>query len=91
MFDGIDCHKCTHFDKCVRECRSNCSGYEPKETEQTNYEWIHTLNTEQLAEWLAKHFICDGCDCDKQKQICGGSYYGCRMAFEKWLKEVHKE
>jgi RecJ-like exonuclease len=60
----------------------------------TNEEWIHTLNTEQLAEFLAdkcnevvetvlSDASCDICDIDND------DYWYRRADFVEWLKQPH--
>jgi len=58
------------------------------EKEQTNEEWLKSMNTEQLAEWLFEHADCMRCECNKN--ICHDGYDCCKLAFWEWLKEVHK-
>ncbi len=53
----------------------------------TNEEWLHTLNTEQLAKWLQEHMDCSNCGCNKD--LCYKGYDCCELAFLEWLKQPH--
>ena len=74
------CGSCEH----LQACRNS----ELDKVPITNEEWIHTLNTEQLAEWLFEHADCKGCECNKD--LCYQGYDCCKLVFVEWLKEVHK-
>ena len=64
--------------------------------EQTKEEWIHTLNTEQLAEFLiASIKKCKSCASGigiDEVQHCPFGECGCHFKDEviKWLKQPHK-
>ena len=63
----------------------NCNRYLPKDRPivQTNEEWIKSLNTEQLARWIAEEKMCRG------YFIFPSMEEAIQDALE-WLKEVHK-
>ena len=52
----------------------------------TNEEWLHTLNTEQLAEWIAKIVDCDCCPV--KRKFCDDN--PCKIRFAEWLKQPHQ-
>ena len=63
----------------------------------TNEEWLHTLNTEQLAEWICsvreKCYYC-GAKQISDRDNCPFRDGKCRNnkhEFEMWLKQPHKE
>lgn len=68
----------------------------PKKEPQTNEEWLHSLNTEELADVLNKIFmtrtfchICpegDVCDLGYECKYHGGKI----CDFVKWLKATHR-
>jgi len=73
----------------------NCNHYLPKDRPivQTNEEWLHTLNTEQLAEWLVEVTqYCYECGTDVHNCECCpfGKCIDKGFAME-WLKQPHKE
>lgn len=75
-----DCEKCRHINNCL----GDCVGYEEvKPQEQTNEEWLHTLNTEQLAKWIAEEKMCRG-------YFIFPSMEEAIQGALKWLKEKHK-
>ena len=65
---------------------TNGNGYQPIKREHTNEEWIHTLNTEQLARWIVKIVDCDYCPVKQTK--CKNNV-PCIAQIEKWLKQPH--
>ena len=62
-----------------------------KDMPMTNEEYIHSLNTEQLAEWIEKMIDCDYCPAKKlcEKQLC--KKQPCKKQIEMWLKQPHTE
>ena len=83
------CKDCTFRNDCrhYKKCKIQCEDYQ-QECEQTNEEWLHTLNTEQLAEWLSinlceKVFRCTLIEGGKCK---GNDYKEDYNAWLKWLK-----
>ena len=91
----IQCDECKFCDICIDYGWENCQKYTPApKTEQTNEEWIHSLTTEQLAEWIA----------DKSNEIIGwiisevdehdgyideDNYWQKKSDVLEWLKEKH--
>lgn len=91
----IDCSKC-HNDKCALAIAGKkynvaaCSGYKPL----THYDEIHSMNVEQLAEWIDES-MCTAMWCDDTvpvnpyTKIC--SLHDCKACIVKWLEsEVEK-
>lgn len=68
-----------------------------RERNMTNEEWLHTLNTEQLAEFLiASIKKCKSCASGigfDEIQHCPFGECGCHFKDEviKWLKQPHTE
>lgn len=52
------CYSCRKYDDCKRPWKCDGTMYDcsAHEVEQTNEEWIKSLNTEQLAEWIFQIF-----------------------------------
>lgn len=81
--------KCEFGDLCKSATRHDsltvlgCSSYKAKEP-MTNEEWLRSLNTEQLAEWLAQR-DCDDLpiDATEVKEIL-------KKEWLEWLKEKHE-
>ena len=87
------CKKCggsgwddEHMIKCL-----HCYG--SGEVEQTNEEYLRSLNTEQLAEWFYTNFdTCDsGCSKCVIRYQCykSGAKGTAKDFFMEWLKEKH--
>jgi hypothetical protein len=78
--------KCEYCDGNSTECelvgRSEC----PK-TPKTEQEWLHTLNTEQLAKWIAHQTMI--------ALLENQNNHSLRMTYPaywvEWLKQPHKE
>ena len=70
-----------------------CTGFKEKGA-MTNEEWLHTLNTEQLAEWLANTFDLCGAGCRKCfiKELCFDEHINKTPndLIVEWLKQPHK-
>lgn len=72
----------------------NCQHYMHKHipnVEMTNEEYIHSLNTEQLAEWIAKQ-KCYGCNDEPYDEKHGTCNYCMTKKTEQikeWLKKPH--
>ena len=70
-----------------------CSSFKAKEP-MTNEEWLHTLNTEQLAEFLADkcnevvETVLSDASCDIG-DIDNDDYWYRQADFVAWLKEKH--
>ena len=60
----------------------------------TNEEYLKSLNTEQLAEWLGNTFDLCGAGCSKCfiKEFCFDEHNNKMPTelFVEWLKEIHK-
>lgn len=59
--------------------------------DMTNEEWLKSMNTEQLAEWIAKQ-KCDGCNDEPYDDKHGTCKYCMAIKTEQireWLKEKH--
>ena len=98
-----ECPKCNgrgtvgyfHIDHFVDiECkRCNGSG-EVSEVEMTNEEWLHSLNTEQLAEYLADKFnevvdfVLHEVD-ENAEDIEPDDYWYRQDVIVEWLKQPH--
>ena len=51
----IKCDDCKFVEDCVDYGWQECKKFTPKPSEpMTNEEYIHSLNTEHLAEWISK-------------------------------------
>ena len=82
------CYSCRKYDDCERPWKCDgtmydCTAYE---LEQTNEEWMKTLNTEQLADkltdfsfWLVFAIPTE----DKREKV--------RKRIVEWLKQPHRE
>ena len=77
------CLSCRKHTKCGRAEHETigCGYYVP----MTNEEWLHSLNTEQLAEWIAKIVDCDCCPV--KRKFCDDN--PCKIRFAEWLKQPH--
>lgn len=80
---------------CPFECNTNdckdCGAYTYSHHTQTNEEWMHTLNTEQLADVLAKQ-KCDGCHdepYDERYGVCKYCMMKKKEQIMEWLKKPH--
>lgn len=51
----------------------------------TNYDWLHSLNEEELGYWLA-HDECELC-CVHGNEHCEGSWECCTNGIASWLKQ----
>ena len=90
----MKCDKCRHAEKCPAKAEYGgairCSAFKP----MTNEEWIKSLDTEQLAEFLHKTtiacFVCgmDGLD---EKRCPFGLECAGPKDIIKWLKQKHNE
>ena len=76
----------------------NCNRYLPKDKPivQTNEEHIHSLNTEQLAEWLANvintnpcGYLLDCNECSLNDKCKEDDYPTSAEAWVEWLKQQH--
>lgn len=79
------CYSCRKYDNCELpwKCSStmyDCSAYE---LEQTNEEWLKSMNTEQLAMWIAEEKLCRG-------YFIFPSMEEAIQDALKWLKEKHQ-
>ena len=81
--DGITDKFTPNVGRCIK-----CNG--SGEIEPTNKEWLHSLNTEQLAEWFAHHSdFCEICEkhCDNDTGMqCNGDF---KERWVEWLKQQH--
>ena len=59
-----------------------CGGTGEMEMEMTNEEWLHTLNTEQLAEWIYQERWTHS---DGWYELCGHTV----KEVVEWLKQPH--
>ena len=92
------CESCRYGGNCDKEWRYSKLTYpcEKYDKVQTNEEWIKSMNTEQLAEFLA-----DKCNEVKDEvlyavwetnnNIDDDEIYYRQSDFVDWLKEVHHE
>lgn len=80
----VQCSKCKNAYYVVNKEKMN------KQKPQTNEEWLHSLNTEQLAEWFAHHSdFCEICEkhCDNDTGMqCNGDF---KERWVEWLKQPH--
>ena len=90
------CYTCDKYENCnhPRKCSDTIQGCTGYHKEQTNEEWLNSLDTEEKANVLYK-MINDG--------LCGLCKWDCRercfvhteedelKVICDWLKEVHKE
>ena len=79
-----DCVGCRHINNCL----GDCVGYEEvKPKEQTNEEWLHTLNTEEMVDYLYSVHK-GGASVERQFWI-ENHKERIKMQFRGWLKEIH--
>ena len=82
------CDKCKHADGCPAKAEHGgalrCSAF--KSQEQTNEEWLHSLNTEQLADWLARITNAGYLLALRMKYHCDDV-----DAVREWLKQPHTD
>lgn len=90
------CNTCEHKAYCRGGndiYTMGCSRYFKAEP-MTNEEWLHTLNTEQLAKVLKEMTDkCATCDTNQYDQRGECPFERCRIGlneFVEWLKEKHK-
>lgn len=82
----IKCDDCKFVDDCVDYGWDGCKKFTQKASEPlTNEEWLHTLNTEQLAEFI--NYIACQCSINKPCKLCNGWCH--KDDVEKWLKQPH--
>ena len=86
------CYSCRKYDTCSLDWKCStdmydCSGYE---LEQTNEEYLRSLNTEQLADLMSRMVGCSNCPIPKDGRSCMGTYSGCWHEIIKWLKQPHE-
>ena len=79
--------QCQFGDMCKPKYDiGGCSHYKNKKP-QTNEEWLHSLNTEQLAEWIKGHMNCNFCPmrlkCEDMRD--------CMEHIKAWLKQPHTD
>ena len=90
----IKCDDCKFVEDCVDYGWQECKKFTPKPSEpMTNEKWLHTLNTEQLADWLVEVTqYCYECGTDVHNCECCpfGKCIDKGFAME-WLKQPHKE
>jgi len=80
----IKCDDCKFVEDCVDYGWQECKKFTLKPSEpMTNEEWLHTLNTEQLAEIL----VCMAEDKSEAKTVHKENVGKCVW----WLKQPHKE
>ena len=81
--------KCPYFKRCHPVVWDKYGKIKP----QTNEEYIHSLNTEQLAEWIgniAKNAYQCGQDGKTNKCVNRNHCTGyCDYGWEMWLKQPH--
>ena len=89
------CGKCKFYNICkgrLNETVENCVRF--KSVEQTNEEWLKSMNTEQLAEFLADkcnevvETVLSDASCDIG-DIDNDDYWYRRADFVEWLKQPH--
>lgn len=80
------CDGCWHKNNCAdyEEKLIHCEYFEP----MTEQEWLHTLNTEQLAEFLCE--VWGGID-EIINIMSEDGEINKKDAFVRWLKQPHKE
>ena len=88
------CESCEYAQYCgATEIMRKCERHN-KKVEQTNEEWLHTLNTEQLAGFLADkcnevvETVLSDASCDIG-DIDNDDYWYRQADFVEWLKEKH--
>ena len=78
--------KCIHREYCILHIgrdENDCIFYSRDDSPMTNEEWLKSLDTEKLAEWIAIIIDCSHCpvkNCDDEP---------CKKQFIRWLKEKH--
>ena len=85
--DGITDKFTPNVGRCIK-----CNG--SGEIEPTNEEWLHSLNTEQLAEWLANvintnpcGYLLDCNECSLNDKCKEDDYPTSAEAWVEWLKQ----
>ena len=93
MRNAMRCYSCRKYDDCERPWKCDgtmydCTAYE---LEQTNEEWMKTLNTEQLAEFIiGERKGCVYADCPNGETPCMSCKDGCDIdKLVEWLKQPH--
>ena len=89
----VDCSKC-HNTKCTlsqMEMRmAVCTGYKP----WTNYDRIHNMGVESLAEWIEDNF-CNAMWCDPFPNLDQNTgtcaLEDCKQCIVKWLESEVKD
>lgn len=83
------CKDCALKENCAeyKPNKLQCEDYERHKEVLTNEEWLHTLNTEQLAEWITE--LSDQCTIRHQCELCDGWCDEKRVV--EWLKQPHRE
>ena len=91
----MKCPRCKFYNICkgrLNETVENCVRF--KSVEQTNEEYLRSLNTEQLAEFLADkcnevvETVLSDASCDIG-DIDNDDYWYRRADFAEWLKQPH--
>ena len=91
------CELCKHSGNCDKEWRYSKMTYpcEKYEHEQTNEEYLRSLNTEQLADWLTDTFDLCGAGCSNclvsKKCLSDDCNEMPTELIVDWLKKVHHD
>lgn len=85
------CYTCEKYEKCNLpwKCSDTMQGCSAYHKEQTNEEWLKSMTTEKLAEWIYRAMFYKSC----QKDVEDGAYLNMMTKkdyIENWLKEKHK-
>lgn len=83
------CADCVYREQCDGEWTMRCSRYVSVEHKQTNEEWLKSLDTEGLVDYLYEVHK-GGNSVERQKWI-ENHKERVKMQFRGWLKEVHRE
>ena len=92
----MKCPRCKFYNICkgrLNETVENCVRF--KSVEQNNEEWLKSMNTEQLAEFLADkcnevvETVLSDASCDIG-DIDNDDYWYRQADFVEWLKEKHE-
>lgn len=80
------CDNCSPRNQCTTDKnRTECKYYQP----QTNEEWLHTLNTEQLAEAILQQWIHGAYRGVGEFGLTDKEIECAREDIVEWLKQPH--
>ena len=90
MNDTGTCRDCALKENCAeyKENKSQCEDYESYNEVMTNEEWLEQASTEEKARFFSHEMRCEFCPNQEQCDSLGAN---CKVLWELWLKQPHRE